>query len=160
VTAPEITLRSAMLAAIIAQRDGSGYVNVPAFEAVESQNPSISLPETQETARVTVLGLSGDEERLSRSRTDPFYECDIPVQICVQKSVPADDTPAVDALISFVEELKRTASQLTTAARFAWQRTEALKDANGTPYDYVQLRENDLFHAIFTARFHYTPAMS
>jgi len=152
VSAPTIELRTALLNAIVAKRDGAGYVALNEFDAIESQLPSVSLPELRERARVTVVGMAGDQERLSRGG---FYEISQPVHVLLQRSVKPTDKAGIDALIQLLDELKKTARDL---AGYRWQRVEALKDTNGTPYDYVRLHDDHVFESVFIARYTWTAA--
>lgn len=148
---PMVALRSALYAAIAAQKAAAGYSN-NTFEIVQTQLPSYSLPELAETPRVTVIGLGGDQELLSRDR---LYQTEQPVQVSLQAALtdPAD-VAQIDPLIELTDELMATAREL---AGWRWQQTRSLKDENGTPYDYVRLREASTYEAVFTAVYHYTP---
>lgn len=151
---PTITLRSALFAAIVAQRDGAGYAALNDIDVVETQLPSVSLPELRTRARVTVLGTGGDEERISRAG---LYEIQQPVQINLQQSVKPTDAASIDALLNLLYELAGTARTLALPG-YRWDRTDALKDQNGTPYDFVRLQADHVFEAVIMPRYHHTSA--
>lgn len=130
--------------------DGAPYV-VTSFELVQTYLPRVTLQELGQSARVSVVGLGADEDRLSRSRR---YQLDQPVQVGMQVKIDPEDNDAIDEYVTFFEQLRRTA-RLLDVDNYRWLRTEALRDQNRTPYDFVRLREQHTLEAVFTAYYRF-----
>lgn len=142
---PSRTLRTALHDAIAAQASSPGY-SVTTFTLREACVPSANLTDLA-TPIVTVIALDFDEVLLGRSL---LAEGEIPVQFALQAQVDPSDLVACDALLDFQDELRGTAK---TLAGYRWLRTEPLKDQNGVPYSYTNLREQNTFEAFATAWF-------
>jgi len=144
-----ITLRD-LVTARIEQLKATSQFTVNNFALSATWFPYKKLEELPKHGQVYVLGLAADDERFSRGNA---YTSELPVQIALQKLIARpDDTAEVDALIVLVDQL-REAVRSVEDDRFAWIRTEALKDQNQIPYSYVGLREANVFEAYFTAIF-------
>lgn len=148
---PTRILRGVVHDAIEQRRDADNYSDNE-FELEETHFPWQMLEALEGKTKVWLLGLAADDAILTRSHS---FEREIPIQLAVQHLVdghPTEQTAKIDALEDLVDELRDTVVlAVKDDDRFAWLRTEALKDKNGTPYNFAGLREQNTFEAIFTA---------
>lgn len=144
-----ITLRDLVATRIAALKESEEFSNND-FELSATWFPFKKLEELPARGQVYVLGLAKDDERISRGNA---YTSEIPVHLGLQKLLSDPrDTAAIDAMVELENELREAVRTLDDD-RFAWIRTEALKDQNEIPFSYVGLREANVFEAYFTAFF-------
>ena len=133
--APEITLRTAIATAIT----GASYslaVSVEGTYVPREERTDLATPQ------IHLVAMALDEEIASRSGA---YTGELLCQVGMQQRVSAADTAAIDALVDLLEEVRST---LRNLPGYRWLRTQALKDRNGVPYDYVRLRNEHVFQAV------------
>lgn len=116
------------------------------FDLIATYYPKTEL-QTLAKPRVFVIPMQWSEDKLTRNSARSL---ELPVQIAVQQKVTPTDTPTIDLLICFVEELNRICAKLN-CTQFVWLRTEPMRDPNNTPISYMALHEQHLFQATFTA---------
>lgn len=98
-------------------------------------------------------GRSSDFQRLSRSG---MTQRDYPIQIGFQHAIQdIDNTAEIDAYVGFVEELEETCRLEVDIvwSNIAFTRLEVMRDPNGIPLAFVQIREVNVFEAYFSAIF-------
>lgn len=132
----------------------SGFV-LSDFKVERSWLPHQELPEMPVKGQVWLCHLAEDDIPTgSRANTT---RKEIPVQVAFQRVVDPHDVDTMDQLAEFVEQLREVCRLEvdSTANDFSWNRNEALKDDNETPYSYTGLREGGFFEAYFTTYFNY-----
>lgn len=98
-------------------------------------------------------GRPSDFQRLARSG---MTQRDYPIQIGFQHAIQdIDDTSEIDAYVNFVEELEETCRLEVDIvwSNIAFSRLEVMRDPNGIPLAFIQIREVNVFEAYFTAVF-------
>lgn len=98
-------------------------------------------------------GRPSDFQRISRSGA---AQRDYPIQLGFQHAIQnIDDTAEIDQYVGFVEEIEETCRlEVGTAwANIAFSRMEVMRDQNGIPMSFIQIREVNIFEAYFTAVF-------
>jgi len=152
--APEITLRTALTAAITAQRDLAEYSN-NTFAVEETYWPRATL-EGLATPKVRLVPVGPTtEERRTRGNADGtgrLHETELHCQIDLVQKVDPNDVAAIDALVDLFAELRQTARSL---AGYDWRRITIATDPNGVHYDYVRLRTEHVFQAMFQTTYHF-----
>jgi hypothetical protein len=155
-TARAKTLRDAIIAAIHADRANLVVTNFEMTmttgshvgEASNFHLPEIKAEDLSPEGRVWVIALVGDQSpAMSRN-----YGCieSIPIQVCYQcRFSNLKDADFFDVRIELCEQLKKTL-RVSSPNWCTWMRTEATKDDNGTPHDYVIMREDSIFMCVFT----------
>lgn len=146
-----VTVRGLVAAQLTTDRDADNFSD-NSFEIAESYLPSYELADFPDNGIVTLVALTKDETIATRAKTS---RSEIPIQVAYQKKVEdVTNVSALDRLVNLVEEL-REAVRLSCEENpnYAWLRTEALRDENGTPHTFTSLREGSFFEAYFTAYF-------
>lgn len=143
---PEVALRKAVYTAIAAAQVAES-LSIFDFTLEQTHYPHADLKALPDAGIVTVICLAIDEDKITRGNA---YQAEVPVQVAVQKKVDPTDTAGIDEYLGLVGELRDVARTLDHDT-FAWQRTDALKDQNGTPFHFVGLREASTLEAFFTA---------
>jgi len=121
------------------------------FTVERTPYPMENVENLPAAGKVYIVGMGSDEERgESRQNT---CKAEAPIQIGYQRAVVPTDTDTIDALKLLIEQLRDIVrKEVDPEVDWAsWNRTENLKDDNGTPYSYMGLREGNFFEAYFTA---------
>lgn len=81
------------------------------------------------------------------------------VQLGFQKFIASvGDTSEVDDYDNFLEEVEGVLQTYVNHELFAFSRVEYLRDSEGLPISFIQLRNNHVFEAYFTAFYAYVKA--
>src|SRR5690606_7929011 len=150
---PGKILRGIVFDAIEKRKSDGGFV-VNDFDLEQTHLPHQQLEDIPDAGKVWVIRLAADDSILTRSQS---FQREIPIQIGLQKVLcesPREATEEIDRYEELEDEL-RDCVQLSVKdhKHFAWTRTQALKDENGTPFNFVGLRQANTFEAFFTAYF-------
>ncbi len=150
-----IALRQGVYNAILAKKVGANFLYND-FELDWSYLPITSLKDFPATGKVWVIGMASDDTP-NKSRTNICLK-EIPIQIAVQRQMVVSDKVLLDTMITLEEQLRDTVRQAFKGDEptFQWLRSEAMKDPNGTPFAFQQLRDSGFFEAYFTAYFQQT----
>lgn len=119
------------------------------FTLVKSYLPSSRLPALAEASKVTVCGLGPDIDNLSRKASQKWTA---PIQVAYQKVLAKpEDYAETDAEVDLVEQIiQKVLKSLAEGDDFTWISSQVMKDENGLPFSYTELRETALFQAINT----------
>jgi hypothetical protein len=113
--------------------------------------PELPLEDLTTSGRVWVIALVGDQN----PPMDRNFGCteSLPIQVCYQcKITNLLDADFIDIRIELTEQLKKVVRK-AEPNWCNWMRTEAIKDDNGTPHNFVIMREDSVFMCVFTAYF-------
>jgi len=81
---------------------------------------------------------------------------EVPISLGFQRAnVPPSDIATIDMLVDIVDQLYEVLRRFVPNEEYGWIRTEALKDDNGVPFDYVSLTSNNFFEAYFVTYYSY-----
>lgn len=154
-----LDLRGIVANEIIKARD-SMLFSFSGFEVRATNDPYMKIKDLPELGLVYVIGLIGDDAIETRESESMLVAREQPIQIAYQRLLqfnsPGANDALVDQLTNFVEDLIRVVRRATItsddpmAKNFSFLRSEALKDANGTPYNFTRLREQNVFEAYFS----------
>jgi len=149
---PDRALRQLVHDTILARKQAGGFV-VNDFKLGMTHRPIVSLPDVPDAGQVWIIALAADDFKTDRA--DGFTR-EFPVQVALQKVLKQGSAADQDKLIDLYEDLEDELRDACRAAvadhgHLTWLRNEALKDENGTTFNYVGLREASTFEAFFTA---------
>lgn len=118
------------------------------FKIDRTYFPVTKVKDIHADGQLWITPLGTDDTPASRRST---YEVDAPIQLAFQKRVEdPHNFQEVDLLVQLWEEIRdavKESIKTDTQRRFSWMRTEALRDENGTIFQYVALREASTFEA-------------
>jgi hypothetical protein len=144
---PLIDIRTAVLSAITTAK-GSNQYTYNDFEIDWAYVPITELKDFPAKGKVWVIGLASDDED-PKTRTGKGCRKEIPIQIAIQRQCDATDKTLQDQMITLEDQIRET---IRTLDNYQWLRTEALKDENGLPFQFMGMRQG-YFEAYFTAYF-------
>lgn len=141
-------IRNGLHDAIQANRNAEEYI-LNEFELKKGYRAQQKLEALTSDGCLTVVALATDEARVLRSQA---REAEYQVQFGLQARVGANVDEGDDLLLLWEQIFETCASdQLVSGHNFSFQKTEALRDANGLPYNLNLLREASTFEMVATA---------
>jgi hypothetical protein len=146
-------VRTLINTAITARKAASGFV-YNGFSIENSHVPTAKQAEASSKAGIVFLvGLiSNDLGQLSRKRPPPSLR-EIYLNVgFIRSDVDPQDIDLVDDMIELGEQLRDTCRAIDNEI-YAWKKNVAMSFDEGTPYNYVGLREIRSFEAYFTAHY-------
>lgn len=152
-------IRDTIATTIAVKQANSSFYYANDFVLATTWRPWVQLedlfdPNKHPHGKVYVIGgRPSDFQRLSRSL---MVQRDYPVQIGFQHAIQnIDSTSEIDAYVSFVEELEETCRIEVDIhwGNIAFSRVEVMRDPNGIPLAFIQIREVNVFEAYFSAIF-------
>jgi hypothetical protein len=151
-----VTLRQS-LAAFINEAKGYELFSDNSFEVEESYLPFeelVKLNKDNPGGKLYICQSPTDETIMSRAAA-ARTECGILFAFQVGK-VRESDTVRIDNLVTLINELKYTARKFEQESAYSWNRTEAMKDEQGTPLAYIMLKQAKIFQSYFMSYYTYT----
>lgn len=138
----------------ILERKRTGRFVVNDFKLDMTHAPVIGIEDLHPAGQVWIIALAADDR--SPARDPSKFVRDFPVQIALQKRLddgqPGDPDKTIDLYEDLEDELRDACrNAVRNHSELAFVRIEPLKDENGTPFNYVGLREANTFEAFFTA---------
>lgn len=155
---PAVSMRSELYDFLVDARDNN-LLSIPTLDIVETYLPFdqiTTLKADSPDGKLYLTLLPTDEENQSRaalSRTEVGVLFSF-----VKTGVLSSDTAEIDNLVNFIGQLKFTARrflQVRDDLNYGWNRIEAMKDPEGTPYGYLTLAQTGVFHSYFVAYYTY-----
>ena len=140
-----VDIRDAVYESILVSKD---KLVITDFDLFKTYYPQTKIQEIAKP-RVFVVGLQWSEEKLSRGNS---RQLDLPVQVAIQDKVLPSNTEEIDFLVCFTEQLRRLVSKVECSG-IVWTNTDPMLDPNGTALSFMELHEEHLFQATFTAHF-------
>ncbi len=147
-----VQLRTAIKSAIDAAKAANAYVDGSAafnsFAVGESWLPLSQLEDFPTTGKVWLIGKASDIGP-NLGRQNRPTQMSVPIQLAIHWKVnPADSgfNTLVDNLVLLDEQLRDTLRTFNPNL-WQWQRSEGMKDENGTPFNFTGLREGGFFES-------------
>lgn len=153
-----VSMRKELYDFLVDARDND-LLLLPDIDIVESYLPFdqiTTLKANSPNGKLYLTLLPTDEETQSRaalSRTEVGVLFSF-----MMTDVLSSDTAAIDNLVNFIGQLKFSARrflQVRDDLNYSWNRIEAMKDPEGTPYGFVTLAQTGVFHSYFVAYYTY-----
>ena len=156
---PETTIRNAVYDRIAAKKVAATFTDYNAFTLEKAYEPHKDLEDLNALTQGIVYVVRGatDQKRITRSFAATI---ELPIMVGFQRTCDPTDITTCDQLADFVEELKDVCRKDVepTLPQTTFDRVESAKDENGVPYQFVVMRQANIFEAYFTAFYKHVKA--
>jgi hypothetical protein len=114
----------------------------------------ITLNKDHPNGKLYICQSPTDEDILSRAAA---ARTEVGILFAFQKGqVKSSDVAAIDSLVTLINEFKYTARKFEQESAYSWNRTETMRDEQGSPLAYLLLKQSKIFQSYFMSYYTYT----